>query len=140
MRGSPVPQDTLSEETSDGKSITKIEAALWWHRGSLSWRASDRNCIGGRPENRAAPSNTRSPASRIIYLKTHHAASSLWHCREAREDGERSIRKSRRTEADSTSCTTRELGVPRGSIVGKRPDRKLLTGGLISAPYCRLRD
>ncbi|EGI63396.1 hypothetical protein G5I_08123 [Acromyrmex echinatior] len=70
---------------SDGKSITKIEAALWWHRGSLSWRASDRNCTGGRPENRAAPSNARSPASRIIYLKTHHAASSLWHCREARE-------------------------------------------------------
>ncbi|KYN06172.1 hypothetical protein ALC62_02933 [Cyphomyrmex costatus] len=66
-------------------------------REPLSWRASDRNCTGGRPENRAAPSNARSPASRIIYLKTHHAASSLWHCREAR-DRERSTRKSRRTE------------------------------------------
>jgi len=30
------------------------------YRDELSWRASDRNCAGGRPENRAAP-------SRIIY-------------------------------------------------------------------------
>lgn len=131
--------DEVSERTSDGKSITKTEAALWWHRGSLSLlacgaieiaQAVDRK-IGPRP-----PQCARSPASRIIYPKTHRVfvASSRSEGRETRRP------KKRADEANSIYRVyhARALSLPRGSIVRRRPDRKLLTAGLISVPLLRI--